>query len=103
MMVAKVMQMLGNYLVAVALRAVGKASRSGLNLSALYSYADCIGTQGMTRSDSHTTETEQVDSGEHLSNTLADVDSQSVLINTSHMAKKVEETFDDDPELVGVI
>ena len=35
--------------------------------------------------------------------TLADVDSQSVLINTSHMAKKVEETFDDNPELAGVI
>ena len=38
-----------------------------------------------------------------LNNTLADVDSQSVIINTNHMAKKVEEIFDDDPELAGVI
>ena len=62
-----------------------------------------IGTQGMTRSDSYTTEMGQDDCGEHFSNTLADVDSQSVLINTSHMAKTVEETFDNDPELAGVI
>ena len=38
-----------------------------------------------------------------INDTLAGVDSQSVLINTSHMAKKVEETFDGDPELAGVI
>jgi hypothetical protein len=38
-----------------------------------------------------------------LNNTLADVDSQSVIINTSHMAKRVEDIFDDDPELAGVI
>jgi hypothetical protein len=38
-----------------------------------------------------------------FTDTLAGVDSQSVLINTSHMAKKVEETFDEDPELSGVI
>lgn len=38
-----------------------------------------------------------------INDTLAGVNSQSVLINTSHMAKKVQETFDDDPELAGVI
>jgi len=38
-----------------------------------------------------------------LNNTLADVDSQSVIIHTGHMAKRVEEIFDDDPELAGVI
>ncbi len=36
-------------------------------------------------------------------NTLAEVESQSVLIKTSHMAKKVEETFEANPELAGVI
>jgi hypothetical protein len=36
-------------------------------------------------------------------NTLAVVDSQSVLINTSHMANKVQETFEADPQLAGVI
>jgi hypothetical protein len=39
----------------------------------------------------------------HLQNTLADVGSQSVLIKTNHIAKKVEETFESDPELAGVI
>jgi thioredoxin-related protein len=44
------------------------------------------------------------DSCDHsINNTLASVTSQSALINTSHMVKKVEETFDDDPELAGVI
>jgi hypothetical protein len=41
--------------------------------------------------------------GEPFNATLAGVASQSVLINTSHMAQKVEETFDDNPELAGVI
>ena len=39
----------------------------------------------------------------HITNTLADVAAQSVLIKISHLAKKVEETFDDDTELAGVI
>ncbi len=38
-----------------------------------------------------------------IKNTLADVVAKSVLIKTNHLAKKVEETFEDDPELVGVI
>lgn len=38
-----------------------------------------------------------------LTNTLAEVESQSILIKTNQMAKKVEETFDDNPELAGVI
>jgi hypothetical protein len=38
-----------------------------------------------------------------ISNTLADIDAKSVLIKTNHMAKKVEDTFEADPELVGVI
>jgi hypothetical protein len=38
-----------------------------------------------------------------FTDTLAGVNSQSVFINTSHIAKKVEETFDDDLELAGVI
>jgi hypothetical protein len=41
--------------------------------------------------------------GENVTDTLASVDFISVLINSRHMAKKVEETFDDDPELAGVI
>jgi hypothetical protein len=43
------------------------------------------------------------DDGIHLNNTLAEVPAQSVLIKTGHMAKKVEETFNDAPELAGVI
>lgn len=39
----------------------------------------------------------------HINNTLADVAAQSVLIKISHLAKKVEETFEDDAELAGVI
>jgi ribosomal protein L14E/L6E/L27E len=38
-----------------------------------------------------------------INNKLADVDAKSVLIKTNHMANKVEETFEADPELVGVI
>jgi hypothetical protein len=49
--------------------------------------------------DSTTSDTENAP----LTNTLAEVESQSILIKTNHMAKKVEETFDDDPELAGVI
>jgi len=51
----------------------------------------------------HSHEAGQDDYGTSINNTLVSVASQSVLINTSHMAKKVEETFDDDPELAGVI
>jgi len=40
---------------------------------------------------------------EYVSGTLASVDSCSVLIVSRHMAKKVEDTFEDDPELAGVI
>jgi hypothetical protein len=39
----------------------------------------------------------------HINNTLADVAAQSVLLKINHLAKKVEETFEDDPELAGVI
>jgi hypothetical protein len=35
--------------------------------------------------------------------TLVDVDSQSVLINSRHLANMVEETFKIDPDLAGVI
>lgn len=38
-----------------------------------------------------------------VKNILADVDANNVLIKTDHMAKKVEETFESDPELAGVI
>ena len=51
----------------------------------------------------HSPEAGQDSSDQPYHDTLAGVDSQSVLINTSHMAKKVEETFDDNPELAGVI
>jgi hypothetical protein len=40
---------------------------------------------------------------DQISNTLADVPSQSVLIKISHFAKKVEETFENNTELAGVI
>jgi hypothetical protein len=40
---------------------------------------------------------------DRLKSTLADVDSPCALVNVCHMAKKVEETFEADPELVGVI
>jgi hypothetical protein len=43
------------------------------------------------------------DQGQQFANTLADVDSQSVVINTSHLAEKVEEVFEADPVLAGVI
>ncbi len=38
-----------------------------------------------------------------INNTLADVPAQSVLIKINHLAKKVEDTFEDDTELAGVI
>jgi len=41
--------------------------------------------------------------GADISNTLADVEAKTVLIKTNHMAKKVEETFEADAELLGVI
>ncbi|MEI6205217.1 MAG: hypothetical protein WCP20_00410 [Desulfuromonadales bacterium] len=50
-----------------------------------------------------TAETRQNCHEEHASNTLADIDSRTVLINSRLMAKKVEETFEDEPELTGVI
>ncbi|RQW86147.1 MAG: hypothetical protein EHM79_10240 [Geobacter sp.] len=36
-------------------------------------------------------------------NTLANVDSQSVFLNASHLTKKVEETFENDDHLIGII
>ena len=39
----------------------------------------------------------------HINTTLADVTAQSVLIKINHLAKKVEETFEDDTALAGVI
>jgi hypothetical protein len=45
---------------------------------------------------------QEMDSGQ-INNTLADVPSQSVLIKIDHFAKKVEETFENDTELAGVI
>ena len=45
---------------------------------------------------------QEMDSGQ-INNTLADVPSQSVLIEINHFAKKVEETFENDTELAGVI
>jgi len=59
-----------------------------------------INTRNTTRSNP---EAWQEGCSKHIINTLAVVDSQSVLISTNHMAKEVEETFDDDPELAGVI
>lgn len=41
--------------------------------------------------------------GTSVNNTLAHVASQSVLIHASHMTKVVEETFEDDEHLIGVI
>ena len=48
-------------------------------------------------------ETVKEQCGVRSENTLATVTSQRVLIKTSHMAKKVEETFEDNPDLAGVI
>jgi hypothetical protein len=43
------------------------------------------------------------DQSERPGNTLADVDFQSIVIDTTHMAEKVEETFKFCPDLAGVI
>jgi hypothetical protein len=49
------------------------------------------------------TETGREESDTHRKNTLLNVDAQSILIDTGHMAERVEEVFDDNPDLAGVI
>ena len=58
---------------------------------------------GKCRTTCEVDETQENKYVEQIDYKLADVVSQSVLIKTSHIAKKVEETFEDDPELAGVI
>ncbi|NVN93530.1 MAG: SpoIIE family protein phosphatase [Desulfuromonadales bacterium] len=48
-------------------------------------------------------ETEYEGCALQFDNTLANVASQSVFLNASHMTKKVEETFESDEHLIGVI
>lgn len=48
-------------------------------------------------------ETGRYDDEDHVSVTLASVDYYSVVIDSRLMAKKVVETFEDNPELVGII
>jgi hypothetical protein len=56
----------------------------------------CFSNDEFTLGENH-------EGGAHLKNTLLNVKFQSVLIDTSHMAEKVEKFFESDPGLSGVI